>query len=91
MSFNFINNSTRLLFSVTAGNSLLFLMITHEKLTDLNSVGKTALINRYTRNKFVPRGDATLGSDFLSKVLTVDDKLLNLQVGFIFFLKIKLQ
>ncbi|KAG2200918.1 hypothetical protein INT47_003153 [Mucor saturninus] len=45
-----------------------------------SGVGKTALINRYTKNKFVPQANVSIGSDFLCKLLTVNDQLLNLQI-----------
>jgi hypothetical protein len=46
-----------------------------------NSVGKTSLMNQYVQKKFSKEYKATIGADFLTKELQLDDKLVTLQVG----------
>ncbi len=43
-------------------------------------VGKTSLLHRFVNNKFDLRYKATIGADFLSKELSVDNKLVTLQI-----------
>ncbi|GAB2224477.1 hypothetical protein Droror1_Dr00005238 [Drosera rotundifolia] len=43
-------------------------------------VGKTSLIDRYVRAKFNTLHKATIGADFVTKELQIDDKLVNLQI-----------
>ncbi|KAL9252885.1 Ras-related protein [Drosera capensis] len=43
-------------------------------------VGKTSLIDRYVRAKFNTLHKATIGADFVTKELHIDDKLVNLQI-----------
>ncbi|KAK8607015.1 hypothetical protein V6N13_052766 [Hibiscus sabdariffa] len=39
-------------------------------------VGKTSLMNQYVYNKFNPQYKATIGADFVTKELQIDDKLI---------------
>ncbi|KAK6238094.1 hypothetical protein QUC31_003563 [Theobroma cacao] len=43
-------------------------------------VGKTSLMNQYVYNKFNQQYKATIGADFVTKELQVDDKLVTLQI-----------
>lgn len=43
-------------------------------------VGKTSLMNQFVSKKFSSQYKATIGADFLSKEVQVDDKLVTLQV-----------
>jgi Ras-related protein Rab-7A len=45
-----------------------------------SNVGKTALMNRYISSKFSAHYKATIGADFLTKEIMIDDKLVTLQV-----------
>lgn len=45
-----------------------------------NGVGKTSLMNRYVYKRFSQQYKATIGADFLTKELQVDDKLVTLQI-----------
>lgn len=44
------------------------------------SVGKTSLMNQYVNKKFSGQYKATIGADFLTKEVMVDDKLVTMQV-----------
>ncbi len=44
------------------------------------SVGKTSLMNQYVLKKFSNQYKATIGADFLTKEIMVDDKLVTMQV-----------
>jgi hypothetical protein len=46
----------------------------------LRSVGKTSLMNQYVLKKFSNQYKATIGADFLTKEITVDDKMVTMQV-----------
>lgn len=46
----------------------------------LGSVGKTSLMNQYVNKKFSNQYKATIGADFLTKEVTVDDRLVTMQV-----------
>jgi len=46
----------------------------------LPSVGKTSLMNQYVNKKFSGQYKATIGADFLTKEVMVDDKLVTMQV-----------
>lgn len=46
----------------------------------LFSVGKTSLMNQYVNKKFSNQYKATIGADFLTKEVTVDDRLVTMQV-----------
>lgn len=45
-----------------------------------NSVGKTSLINKYVSNTFSNEYNPTIGVDFMSKKVMVDDRLVTMQV-----------
>jgi Ras-related protein Rab-7A len=45
------------------------------------SVGKTSLMNQYVQKKFSKEYKATIGADFLTKEIQIDDKLVTMQVG----------
>ncbi|KAJ4715533.1 ras-related protein Rab7-like [Melia azedarach] len=45
-----------------------------------SGVGKTSLMNRYVYNKFSQQYKATIGADFVTKELQLDDKLVTLQI-----------
>ena len=44
------------------------------------SVGKTSLMNQYVNKKFSNAYKATIGADFLTKEVQVDDRLITMQV-----------
>jgi hypothetical protein len=46
------------------------------------SVGKTSLMNQYVNKKFSNQYKATIGADFLTKEVMVDDRLVTMQVRF---------
>lgn len=48
------------------------------------SVGKTSLMNQYVNKKFSNQYKATIGADFLTKEVMVDDRLVTMQVQRIF-------
>ena len=45
-----------------------------------SGVGKTSLMNQYVRKRFNNRYKATIGADFLTKQVVVDDKRITLQI-----------
>jgi len=45
-----------------------------------SGVGKTSLMNQYVNKKFTNQYKATIGADFLTKEVTIDDKLVTLQI-----------
>lgn len=45
-----------------------------------SGVGKTSLLNRYVRQEFSQNYRATIGADFLSKEITVDERHISLQL-----------
>eukprot|EP01123_Difflugia_compressa_P004354 TRINITY_DN1574_c0_g1_i1.p1 TRINITY_DN1574_c0_g1~~TRINITY_DN1574_c0_g1_i1.p1 ORF type:complete len:205 (-),score=40.59 TRINITY_DN1574_c0_g1_i1:158-772(-) len=45
-----------------------------------SGVGKTSLINSYVTKKFTDQYKATIGTDFLSKEIMVDERLVTLQI-----------
>jgi len=47
-----------------------------------NSVGKTSLMNQYVNKKFSNQYKATIGADFLTKEVMVDDRLVTMQVPY---------
>lgn len=49
------------------------------------SVGKTSLMNQYVNKKFSNQYKATIGADFLTKEVMVDDRLVTMQVIYNFF------
>jgi len=46
-----------------------------------SGVGKTSLMNQYVNRKFSSQYKATIGADFLTKEVMIDDKLVTLQVS----------
>ena len=44
-------------------------------------VGKTSLMNQYVSKKFSSQYKVTIGADFLTKEVTVDERLVTLQVS----------
>jgi len=46
----------------------------------MHSVGKTCLMNQYVQKRFDKTYKATIGADFLTKDVMIDDKLVTLQV-----------
>jgi small GTP-binding protein len=44
------------------------------------SVGKTSLMNQYVTRKFSKQYKATIGADFLTKEVQVDDRLVTMQI-----------
>ena len=46
------------------------------------SVGKTSLMNQYVNRKFSNQYKATIGADFLTKEVMIEDKLVTMQVRF---------
>ena len=45
-----------------------------------SGVGKTSLMNQYVNKKFNAQYKATIGADFLTKEVTVDDRLVTMQI-----------
>jgi len=45
-----------------------------------SGVGKTSLMNQYVHRKFSNQYKATIGADFLTKEVMIDDKLVTLQI-----------
>ncbi|CAN6896587.1 unnamed protein product [Brassica oleracea var. botrytis] len=45
-----------------------------------SGVGKTSLMNQYVSNKFSQQYKATIGADFVTKELQIDDRLVTLQI-----------
>ncbi|KAJ6709142.1 RAS-RELATED PROTEIN RABG3A [Salix koriyanagi] len=45
-----------------------------------SGVGKTALMNQYVHKKFSQQYKATIGADFVTKELPIDDRLVTLQI-----------
>lgn len=45
-----------------------------------SGVGKTSLMNQYVNRKFSNQYKATIGADFLTKEVQVEDRLFTLQV-----------
>uniref|UniRef100_A0A8C4NAM6 RAB7A, member RAS oncogene family n=1 Tax=Eptatretus burgeri TaxID=7764 RepID=A0A8C4NAM6_EPTBU len=45
-----------------------------------SGVGKTSLMNQYVNKKFSNQYKATIGADFLTKEVVVDDRLVTLQI-----------
>ena len=46
----------------------------------LRSVGKTSLMNQYVNQRFSNQYKATIGADFLTKEVMVEDRLVTMQV-----------
>jgi len=45
-----------------------------------SGVGKTALLHKYVHGQFIREHKATIGADFITKEISVDDKLITLQI-----------
>ncbi len=45
-----------------------------------NRVGKTSLMNQYVNKKFTTQYKATIGADFLTKDINIDEKIVTMQV-----------
>jgi len=45
-----------------------------------SGVGKTAILHQYVMDKFIQEHKATIGADFLTKEINVDDKVVTLQI-----------
>merc|ERR1712106_456328 len=45
-----------------------------------SGVGKTSLMNQYVNKKFTSQYKATIGADFLTKEVLVDDRMVTLQI-----------
>merc|ERR1719231_1596660 len=45
-----------------------------------SGVGKTSLMNQYVHKRFSNQYKATIGADFLTKEVMIDDKLVTLQI-----------
>merc|ERR1712194_943693 len=45
-----------------------------------SGVGKTSLMNQYVNKKFTNQYKATIGADFLTKELVIDDKYVTMQI-----------
>ena len=52
-----------------------------EKETSWERVGKTSLMNQYVNQKFSNQYKATIGADFLTKEILLEDKLVTMQVN----------
>jgi hypothetical protein len=62
-------------------SSSFFVYPAHKLLLPLPlSVGKTSLMNQYVTKKFSNQYKATIGADFLTKEVTVNDRLVTMQV-----------
>ena len=48
-----------------------------------SSVGKTSLMNQYVNKRFSNQYKATIGADFLTKEVIVDDRVVTMQVSVI--------
>lgn len=46
----------------------------------IRSVGKTSLMNQFVNKKFSNQYKATIGADFLTKEIVVDDRLVTMQI-----------
>lgn len=53
----------------------------NNSLSLFSSVGKTSLMNQYVNKKFTSQYKATIGADFLTKEVMVDDRLVTMQVS----------
>lgn len=48
-----------------------------------SGVGKTSLMNQYVNKKFSNQYKATIGADFLTKEVMVEDRIVTMQVIFV--------
>lgn len=47
---------------------------------NLTGAGKTAILHRYVKNEFIEVHKSTIGADFVTKDINVDNRVLTLQV-----------
>lgn len=45
-----------------------------------SGVGKTSLMNQYVNKRFSNQYKATIGADFLTKDITIDDQVVTMQI-----------
>jgi len=45
-----------------------------------SGVGKTSLMNQYVNQKFSTQYKATIGADFLTKEVVIDDRVVTMQI-----------
>lgn len=45
-----------------------------------SSVGKTSLMNQYVNKRFSNQYKATIGADFLTKEVVIDDRVVTMQI-----------
>lgn len=45
-----------------------------------SGVGKTSLMNQYVNKRFSNQYKATIGADFLTKDITIDDRVVTMQI-----------
>ena len=77
-------NVTRLFFFFVPFQSYYLVQTTiHLYKFRLNSVGKTSLMNQYVNQKFSKQYKATIGADFLTKTVMIEDKRVTMQVRYI--------
>lgn len=48
-------------------------------------VGKTSLMNQYFNKRFSNQYKATIGAEFMSKDIMIDDKLVTLQIWYVYY------
>lgn len=53
-----------------------------------SGVGKTSLMNQYVNKRFSNQYKATIGADFLTKDIMIDDRLVTMQVGILFNIRV---
>jgi len=72
--------------SLSACDSAHFIMASRKKvllkviILGDSSVGKTSLMNQFVHRKFISQYKATIGADFLTKEIMVDDRLVTMQI-----------
>ena len=49
-----------------------------------SGVGKTSLMGQFVSHKFSNQYKATIGADFLTKEIQIDDRLVTMQVNFVY-------
>lgn len=54
-------------------------LFSHSVLVSLRSVGKTSLLERFVKNRFSQQYKATIGADFYTKDMDVDDVVISAQ------------
>lgn len=66
-----IQHFKRFFFQIMASNKKILLKVI---ILGDSSVGKTSLMNQYVNRKFSNQYKATIGADFLTKEVTIDDR-----------------